>query len=1356
MASWHGVLALLLVPALLAGPLAAAGDLAGATGGRAHDSIARDPSPAERARASGKRVEVPEETGPARKVYANPDGTFTAELTAEPVRGRKNGAWAPLDLDLRVTEDGDVAPEVAATPLRLSGGGDGPLVRFGDSAARVELTWPGKLPEPVLDGDTATYREVLPEVDLTVRATPRGFTHVLVVRTAEAARDPRLAEIRFGMKTAGVKVRETGTGALVATGKDGGVAFQAAPATMWDASGGGTARAMAESGGRRAPVEVKAGADHLTLTPDQELLTDPKAQFPLFIDPDWGSGPAGWGNVYRGMGNTRAWGGDGDGFAKIGRCIDSRCGDIDAARAYFQFDVSPLFGAVIRSAEFNIPEVHSYSCEPRWVHAQEAGRVDSGLTWNNQPWRGIVLGSHNVAYGYSAACPARNLGFDAVIAVRNAVWASSPTTTVALVAGDENDGWAWKRFASSATLVVGYNRVPGAPAGLSAENRACAVEPNEPYVFTPTPTLRATAADPDGLAVSVQFEWYVRFGGKKGDTTTLQKPSGSQFSITLPTGAFTNGSKIAYRARISDGLDWGPFSQWCDVTVDQDAPDRAPHVGSATYPEDDIGGAAGRTAAFTLSANGVPDVTRFMYRLDNAPPAFANADRPGGSASVLLTPPDAGPHDLYVQSIDRAGNVGAVEFRKQYHFAVGRGTPPVGHWRMDGRTSDVRVPDVSGGGRDGTVTNTGSAPKGAAWGVGRHGDALRMDGSTGHVSASGGSAVRTDQSFSVSAWVRLENADGRYRTAVSQDAKTGSGFYLQYTMSGNWAFSMLRRDELQPPADRAVASGPAAAGVWTHLTGVFDLASKEMRLYVNGARAATATHATPWHADGAVQIGRAKHDGQPVDFWPGGVDEVRLYDRVLGEAEIHDLATAPATDEGLWPLEGSGADLSGNHRSMTATGGVTWADGKLGSAVRLDGTGYLSTAAAVLRTEASYTVSAWVRLDRTGDGTRAILTQDGVRGSGFGLKYRIESGKWSISVPNADADGTGFSRAESAGPAVAGEWTHLTAVRDAAAGRLRLYVNGEIDGDVPFTGGWPSSGGLQIGRSKIAGAPAERWIGLIDNVRVHNGVRTDDQIREEYYNPVVRRDSAYPGQLSRYADHDFERLTSTGPVPPGYYLEISLGTLAPEGAPGTHKLYACAGTGIDTFTSTDPECEHGTPLAELGSVYADPPDGVTTMAVYRCRSPITGQYFDSPADNCENNTVDRLLGYTLPYAHLNQYAQQDRPRGRIAEARSPGATYRVGTSLGLVTLRDSPGARGLLRCRAGEDEYLDLGSTCEGATTVFWIGNVWSEPPPNALSTLIHACRDTETGERFESDDAGCEGQTTVRTLGYVITRWGA
>ncbi|MFM9662815.1 hypothetical protein, partial [Streptomyces scabiei] len=76
------------------------------------------------------------------------------------------------------------------------------------------LTWPyGKLPAPSVDGDTATYAEVLPGVDLTVRAEADGFGHLIVVKTPEAAADSRLARLDLGMTTDGLKVAEDATGA---------------------------------------------------------------------------------------------------------------------------------------------------------------------------------------------------------------------------------------------------------------------------------------------------------------------------------------------------------------------------------------------------------------------------------------------------------------------------------------------------------------------------------------------------------------------------------------------------------------------------------------------------------------------------------------------------------------------------------------------------------------------------------------------------------------------------------------------------------------------------------------------------------------------------------------------------------------------------------------------------------------------------------------------------------------------------------------------------------------------------------------------------------------------------------------
>jgi hypothetical protein len=79
--------------------------------------------------------------------------------------------------------------------IALSSVGSDPMAYLGDRrGAAVRQNWPfGDLPAPVVDGDSATYQEVLPGVDLIQRARPTGVMQVLKVKTREALTDPRVA-----------------------------------------------------------------------------------------------------------------------------------------------------------------------------------------------------------------------------------------------------------------------------------------------------------------------------------------------------------------------------------------------------------------------------------------------------------------------------------------------------------------------------------------------------------------------------------------------------------------------------------------------------------------------------------------------------------------------------------------------------------------------------------------------------------------------------------------------------------------------------------------------------------------------------------------------------------------------------------------------------------------------------------------------------------------------------------------------------------------------------------------------------------------------------------------------------------
>lgn len=213
----------------------------------------------EQAKKTGESVEVTSLRGQSSEVFATPDGKLEAREYLRPVRARVDGQWRPIDADLATTGDGMVAPKVATVQLEFSGGGDEPMVRLEKAGRKLELTWPGgDLPQPQLNGATATYPEVLPGVDLRLTAQADGFAQLLVVKTAEAAKSSALAELRLGLNTAGISVKETVQGGLTAVDEGAKTpVFEASKPLMWDSSGGSATETTAkQTDTERFPTSV--------------------------------------------------------------------------------------------------------------------------------------------------------------------------------------------------------------------------------------------------------------------------------------------------------------------------------------------------------------------------------------------------------------------------------------------------------------------------------------------------------------------------------------------------------------------------------------------------------------------------------------------------------------------------------------------------------------------------------------------------------------------------------------------------------------------------------------------------------------------------------------------------------------------------------------------------------------------------------------------------------------------------------------------------------------------------------------------------------------------------------------------
>ncbi|XKK39911.1 hypothetical protein HFP72_03545 [Nocardiopsis sp. ARC36] len=362
----------------------------------------------ELAEETGEPVPVEELLGERRDVVANPDGTFTATEYVQPIRTRQNGTWVDTDPTLVERDDGRLAPHASTLGLSLSNGGEGPLAVLNRAGKELALGWPTPLPEPSVDGETATYPQVIPGVDLVVRAGVDGFSQVLVVEDADAAAQPEIAELQMSVGVDSLRLEVTDQGSVEAVDTSvGGAVFEAPTPLMWDSGIPGDEELSAMSADdpgtgldpTEGPLEsstiaqigVEADDDMLVLTPDAQLLQDPETNYPVYIDPVWKtSTTSAWAMVSSGYRTDSYWKFSGSNNEGAGRCPQLAgdpyyCTNAGIKRLFYRLPTSAYAGKQILSAEFAVTLRHTYDSTGRAAQLYRTGGITSSTTWANQP-----------------------------------------------------------------------------------------------------------------------------------------------------------------------------------------------------------------------------------------------------------------------------------------------------------------------------------------------------------------------------------------------------------------------------------------------------------------------------------------------------------------------------------------------------------------------------------------------------------------------------------------------------------------------------------------------------------------------------------------------------------------------------------------------------------------------------------------------------------------------------------------------------------------------------------------------------------------------------------------------------------
>jgi hypothetical protein len=305
-------------------------------------------------------------------------------------------------------------------------------------------------------------------------------------------------------------------------------------------------------------------------------------------------------------------------------------------------------------------------------------------------------------------------------------------------------------------------------------------------------------------------------------------------------------------------------------------PDTTPPSGSIAI-NDNAATTNSIAVKLTLSAFDASGVTQMRFSNDGT--TFTTAEPFATTKDWTLSTGD-GLKTVSVQFQDGAGNWSA-SFTDTITLDTSTPPPPppptgglVAAYGFEEGAGNTTA-DSSGNGLTGSITTPN-------WRTdGKFGKALRFTNSQNSwVNIADNALLRLTNGMTISAWVKPTSALPMWPTVLMKE-RSGELTYALYANS----------DGNQPNVDYTAngsevnlnAGSALPLNTWTYLTGTFD--GTTMKLYVNGVEVGSQPASSPIDVTtGVLRIG-----GDRVwtgEFFPGLIDEVRIYNRALSPTEI--------------------------------------------------------------------------------------------------------------------------------------------------------------------------------------------------------------------------------------------------------------------------------------------------------------------------------------------------------------------------------------------------------------------------------------------------------------------------------------
>jgi len=342
-----------------------------------------------------------------------------------------------------------------------------------------------------------------------------------------------------------------------------------------------------------------------------------------------------------------------------------------------------------------------------------------------------------------------------------------------------------------------------------------------------------------------------------------------------------------------------------------------------------------------------------------------------------------------------------------------------------------------------------------------------------------------------------------------------------------------------------------AVDTWYHLAGTYD--GKTIKMFVNGLDVKSEIASGTLYIDKSdVLIGKGDPEFSSGEFFHGALDELRIWNVARTPEEIQTAMNSPLTgrQDGLvvylnfdngtakdlsghdnngllnedaqivespfpaavasggkkpgnlvawWKFENDANDSAENNHG-TIKGNPTYADGKVGRAISLDGDDYVDfgNPDSLNFGAGDWTISAWIKTSQTGINqqgdallNRGIVFANGGDETG-GIRYALAVNEGQLgSITLTTDNDTSKVQAVSRSAVNDGAWHNIVGVRNAA--QLYIYVDGVLDGGSYLSAGYDLSGTSQ--HNAYVGAITDNrdgslykyFVGLIDEVCIIRG-----------------------------------------------------------------------------------------------------------------------------------------------------------------------------------------------------------------------------------------------------------------------------